>query len=315
VHEDGRPVADPEVLARIGELAIPPAWQDVWICTDPRGHLQATGLDAAGRKQYLYHPLWRERRDQEKFRKMERFARALPELRRRVAADLRGDGVSRETVLACAVRLLDVGLFRVGSEEYAENGGGLGLATLCKEHVRIRHGTLVFDYPAKSGVRRVHTVSDPRCVEVIGALRRRRGGGPSLLAYRSGRSWIDIRSDEINDYLKAHIGDDYSAKDFRTWNATVLAAATLAGDPRARAATAKTGRKRAINLAVKAVAEMLGNTPTVARNSYIDPRVFDRYRSGATIAPALAAIVQEEPGTAGERARARVERAVLDLIE
>jgi DNA topoisomerase IB len=290
----------------------------VWICTDPRGHLQATGFDAAGRKQYLYHPVWRERRDEEKFRKMERFARELPRLRRRVSADLRGPDTARPTVLACSVRMLDIGLFRVGSEQYADDGGGFGLATLCKEHVSLRGGALVFDYPGKAGVRRVHRIDDPRCVEVVSALRRRRSGGPGLLAYRAGRGWIDVRSDEINEYLKQQIGGEYSAKDFRTWNATVLAAAVVAGDGRAQAAASKTARRRAVNGAVRAVAEMLGNTPAVARSSYIDPRVFDRYASGATIEPALAEIAVGSAASgvaAREGLRERVERAVLELLE
>ena len=298
------------MLERVRSLAIPPAWQDVWICDDPFGHLQATGIDAAGRKQYLYHPVWREHRDRQKFRRMERFGELLPKLRRRIAADVDGEGLGHEQVLACAVRLLDVGLFRIGSEEYADDDGGIGLATLHKEHVSVSDGEAEFKYPAKAGVERAQTINDPVSLEVIRALRRRRSGGTQLLAYRQGRRWCPLRSEEINDYLKQLLGEEFSAKDFRTWNATVLAAVALASD--GQKPNSKSARKRAIDSSVKAVAELLGNTPAVARRSYIDPRVFDRYRSGWTIAPALKRIKRLDP--ADDRVRAKIERAVLDLL-
>jgi len=308
--DTGRPIAKPELLEHIRGLAIPPAWREVWICTDPFGHLQATGIDAAGRKQYLYHPLWREHRDRQKFRRMERFGSLLPKLRRRLAADLSDDDLGHTRVLACAVRLLDVGMFRIGSEQYADDDGGIGLATLHKEHVSLDAREAVFEYPAKGGVRRAQAIYDPLSVEVIRALRRRRGGGRQLLAYRSGRRWCPLRSEEINDYLKHQLGEEFSAKDFRTWNATVLAAVSLATD--GRDAGSKTARKRAIDRSVKAVAELLGNTPAVARRSYIDPRVFDRYQSRWTIAGALERIERLDP--ADDRVRAKIERAVLDLL-
>jgi DNA topoisomerase-1 len=310
VDESGNAIRDRDVLERVRSLAIPPAWQQVWICDDPFGHLQATGIDAAGRKQYLYHPRWREHRDRKKFRRMERFGKSLPKLRRRIAADLPGDGLGHEQVLACAVRLLDVGLFRIGSEQYADDDGGIGLATLHKEHVSVSDREARFIYPAKGGVQRTQTIRDPGSLEVIRALRRRRSGGPQLLAYRQGRRWSELRSEEINDYIKQWLGEDFSAKDFRTWNATVLAAVSLASE--GRETDSKTARKRAIDRSVKAVAELLGNTPTVARRSYIDPRVFDRYQSGWTIAPALHGIKRLDP--ADDRARANIERAVLDLL-
>jgi DNA topoisomerase-1 len=309
---DGERVADPATLQRIHALGIPPGWREVWICGDERGHLQATGIDAAGRKQYLYHPVWREQRDRQKFLEMEDFARALPRLRAAVEVDLRSPGLTRSRVLACAVRLLDLGLFRIGSEEYAEAGGGLGLATLRREHVRVQREQIVFDYPAKSGVRRHHAVSDPDCREVIGALRRRRGGPAELLAHRQGRRWCPVHSDEINDYLKQHVGERFSAKDFRTWNATVLAAAGLAA--RAASTTSATGRRRVVSAVVREVAASLGNTPAVARRSYIDPRVFDRYMSGWTIAQALRGEAMRLDA-AGDGRRRRLELAVLDLIE
>jgi DNA topoisomerase IB len=308
LDERGERVDDPETLARVAELAIPPAWQDVWICLDPFGHLQATGTDAAGRKQYLYHERWREQRDRKKFREMEAFARELPRLRRRIGKDLERSELDRARVLACAVRLLDVGLFRIGGEEYAEQGGGLGLATIRKEHVAFRNGSLVFDYPAKSGVRRVHQISDPDSRAVVSALKQRRGGGQELLAFKNGRRWCDLRSEDINDYIKAHLGDEFSAKDFRTWNATVLAAVNLAAT-QARSNT-KTGRKRVINACVRDVAEVLGNTPAVARRSYIDPRVFDRYLSGWTVRVSAVTALDD----VGDRRRRKLELAVLDLL-
>jgi DNA topoisomerase I len=342
LDQHGNPVTDEDTLVRIRELAIPPAWQDVWICSDPRGHLQATGTDGAGRKQYLYHSRWRERRDREKFERALRFAHRLPRLREQIHADLeQDDTLSRERVLACAARLLDRGLFRVGSEQYADEDGGYGLATIRREHVSFSNGSAVFDYPGKSGVRRVQAIDDPQTAEIVRVLRRRRPGKAeedALLAYRNGRRWVTVRSDDINEYLKAHIGEEFSAKDFRTWNATVMAAIALATDartgtakpqapkprapksqapnpqaPNPQAPPTKTSRKRHINAAVKEVAEVLGNTPAVARRSYIDPRVFDRYQAGATIAPTLKRL--KDPDLDDEKTRQLIERAVLRLLK
>ncbi len=305
----GERVEDAEVLARIRELGIPPAWTGVWICHDPNGHLQATGIDAAGRKQYRYHDAWRVRRDAEKFDDMTRFARALPALRERVEADLRvGEDPTRERVLAAAVRLLDRGFFRIGSESYAVSNESYGLATMLKRHVRIEDdGTMVFDYPAKSGKRRVQAVVDPLAIEVVTRLKRRRGGGDELLAYRNGRRWHDLRSPDINAYLKAATGDDFSAKDFRTWNATVLAAIALAVSGNA------SSRKASIARAVKETAHYLGNTPAVCRASYIDPRVFDAYRSGEVLDRAV--IERALEGDDLPIHHREMEEAVLELIE
>ncbi len=310
--ERGRPVKSRQVLERIRDLAVPPAWKDVWLCPDPLGHLQATGVDAAGRRQYLYHPRWRERRDREKFARMTSFAELLPPLRRRLVRVLRDDDEpTRERVLAGAVRLLDVGMFRVGGEQYADEDSGVGLATVRKAHVRVHDDNAVeFDYPGKGGIRRVQVIEDPATIELIRSLKRRRGGPEELLAYRERRRWHDLRSDDINEYLKEQLGEEFSSKDFRTWNATVMAAVTLAAD--GREATSKTARKRAINESVRAVSELLGNTPAVARRSYIDPRVFDRYLSGWTIAGVLERI--PELDVADDRVRTRVERAVIDLL-
>ena len=306
----GEPVSDPEVLARIRALGIPPAWKDVWICPIPTGHLQAVGTDAAGRRQYLYHEAWRTRRDQAKFDHMLEFAHALPGLRERAAEHLATDGLTRERVLACATRLLDRGFFRMGTEGYAEQNQTYGLATIQKRHVRLDGDLISFDYVSKSGKRRLASVLDPAVSEVVAQLKRRRGGGPDLLAYRRGRVRADVRSAEINAYTKQQTGGDFTAKDFRTWSATVLAAVALASSfPQARSGTA-----RAVSRAVKEVAHYLGNTPAVCRASYIDPRVVDRYRSGLTIAGALEQLGQvDEPGEPAHQGP--IEEAVLDLIE
>jgi DNA topoisomerase IB len=310
--DEGRKVDEPEVLTRIRELGIPPAWKEVWICPYPNGHLQAVGYDAAGRKQYRYHDQWRMRRDAEKFDDMVRFARALPQLREHVEADLRAsDKLTRERVLACAVRLLDRGFFRIGTEEYAVTNESYGLATMRKQHVSIgRDGTMVFDYPAKHGIRRVQAVVDPLATEIVGALKRRRGGGDELLAYKVGRTWCDLRSDDINAYLKQATGADFSAKDFRTWSATVIAALALSVSGPAQGS--KTSRKRAITRAIKETAYYLGNTPAVCRASYIDPRIFDASRGGLVLDQRLIAEAAE-PGALPNH-HPKIEAAVLDLL-
>jgi len=286
-------------MLRINELVIPPAWQDVWICPYPGGHIQATGVDARGRKQYLYHQKWRQRRDQEKFDSMLRFAKSLPAMREAVERDLASDPLSRDQVMACAVRLLDKGFFRIGSEDYAVENETYGLATMHKAHVTLLdEATLLFDYPAKHGKQRVQSVVDADVAAIVKKLKARRGGLPELLAYKEGRRWVDVRSPDINRYLKDSTGLEISAKDFRTWNATILAARGLSVS--GLKSDTKTGRKRAIVRAIKEVAHYLGNTPAVARASYIDPRVFDRFNDGLVIEPTVD--------------RDEIERAVLDLI-
>jgi DNA topoisomerase IB len=311
VDPDGERVDDVEVLRRINELVIPPAWENVWICPYPGGHIQATGVDQKGRKQYLYHPRWRARRDQAKFEDMVVFARALPALRERVDADRARADFSRDHVLALAVRLLDRGFFRIGSEDYAVTNESYGLATMKKRHVRVRDGVLYFDYPAKHGKRRIQAVVDPTLADDICTLKKRRGGGDELLAYRGQPSrgrWTDVKSADINAWLKDATGEDVSAKDFRTWGATVLAALGLAVSP---VPDTKTARRRAITRVVKEVAHYLGNTPAVARASYIDPRVFDRYTDGVTIAGVLPELGDDDDGTA---IQGEVEDAVLELV-
>jgi DNA topoisomerase-1 len=310
LDEGGERITDAPTMERLAELRVPPAWQDVWVCSDPMGHLQATGIDAAGRKQYLYHQRWRERRDQEKFDRTIEFARALPRVRRRVTADLERDGVERERVLAASVRLLDRGCFRIGGEGYAEQNGTYGLATMRRRHVSIHGDEIVFDYAAKGGQQRLQAVVDPELRPVIERLKRRRSG-LELLAYRNGRSWVDVRSEDINAYLKDAAGGDFSAKDFRTWNATLLAAVELAA--MGPVPETKGGRRRRINEAVDAVAEFLGNTPAVCRQSYIDPRVFDRYRDGETITPAARRVGSAEQ-VFDPKVQRSLERAVIRLL-
>ena len=311
LDENGERIDDEEVVERIRGLVIPPAWKDVWICPYPFGHIQAVGTDAAGRRQYLYHAQWRARRDQEKFDEMLRFARALPVIRRTAAKHLTQRGLTRERVLACSVRLLDRGFFRVGTEDYAEQNKTYGVATMQKRHVTLgSNGLLVFDYVAKSGKQRVQSVVDPPVYDVLKKLKKRRGGR-ELLAFKDGCSWVDVRSDHINEYIKAVAGEDFSAKDFRTWHGTVLAAVGLAVS--GGAAGSKTALERAISRTVKEVAYYLGNTPAVCRASYIDPRVFDRYRDGITIGGALDQLGDVDIGEPATRGA--IEEAVLDLLE
>jgi DNA topoisomerase I len=309
--EEGDRIDDPLVVDRIRSLGIPPAWSDVWICPVPNGHIQAIGTDAAGRKQYRYHDWWRARKDQEKFDRMVDFARGLPRVREVAAEHLELEGFPRERVLAGAVRLLDRGFFRIGGEEYAESGS-YGLATMLKEHVTLLpDDAILFDYVAKGGKERLQSIVDPAVYALVASLKRRRSGGPELLAYKNHR-WRDVRSSDINEYIKEITEGDFSAKDFRTWNGTVIAAVALAVS--GRAARSRTARKRAMSRAAQEVAHYLGNTPAVARSAYIDPRVFDRYAAGVTIGGAVDDFGDVEdfgaPSTQGP-----IEEAVLDLLE
>lgn len=282
----GRAVTDPETIARIEALVLPPAWEDVWICPIANGHIQATGVDARGRRQYRYHDRWRVMRDLAKHERILDFAEALPAARERIHTELSDRQLTRRRVLACAVRLLDLGFFRVGSEQYAEENQTYGLATIRREHVTVsRGGVITFDYTAKSGKHRVQAVADEQVVKVVTAMKRRRGGDEELLAWKDGGRWVDVKSHDINEHLRAVTGGDYTAKDFRTWNATVFAAVGLAVST--EAATSPTARKRAVTRVVKEVAQYLGNTPAVCRASYIDPRILDLYENGVTVAEEL----------------------------
>jgi DNA topoisomerase IB len=306
----GRTVRDAELRTRVAALAIPPAWTDVWICADERGHVQATGVDAAGRRQYRYHDAWHVQRARAKFADMEEFAARLPVLRERVGEDIAGDGAEPERILAAMTRLLDVGFFRIGCEDYAERNGTYGLATMLREHVVTDGDALVFDFPAKHGRRRVQQVVDPEVAEIVRMLRRRRGGGPELFAFKADGRWCDVKSGQLNAYLKDRSGHDASAKDFRTWGATVLCAVAL-GVAELAPAKRRATRKRLQVQAIAEVARYLGNTPAVARGSYIDPRVLDRHAAGDTIARALQDL--GDPPEAGP-VPASIEAAVLRLL-
>ncbi|MFP3712885.1 DNA topoisomerase IB [Puerhibacterium sp. TATVAM-FAB25] len=300
---DGAPLADDEAVARCKKLAVPPAWKDVWICRYPNGHIQAFGYDDAGRGQYLYHEAWTERRKRRKHDHVLDIGRRLPTARKLVSDDLALPGMPREKVLALAFRLLDLAYFRAGGEIYAKRNNSYGLATIRKEHARVRRdGSVHFRYPAKSGQVRDVVVDDPVVAELVATLRRRRGG-TDLLAWRTtapgGRAvWHDVTSNDVQQYVKERLGEDATPKDFRTWHATVLAARALAdaGAP----PPSQRARKRLVTGIVKDVSEELGNTPAVARASYIDPRLFDLWERGETIG--------------ATQSQERAEEAVLDLL-
>jgi DNA topoisomerase-1 len=298
-------VRDPETVERVEHLAIPPAWREVWICPHPNGHLQAVGTDAAGRKQYLYHEKWRTRRDRAKFDRMLSFGAHLPELRRKWRKDVRSGELDQPTVMAAAALMLDLGLFRIGGERYLTENGSYGLATLQRDHARVRGVSEVsFDYRAKSGVRRREIVQDADVAKVIAGLKRRRDPSRKLFAYKADGAWVPLRSPSINHYLQQTSGDHISAKDFRTWHATVLMATYLAG---AEPAGSERAIRHVLAQGYQTVSGALGNTPAVCRKSYVDPHVVDRYRDGRVI---------EVPATASSATalQARVEAAVLDLL-
>lgn len=278
LDEDRRPL-EPEQVERCKLLVIPPAWTEVWICSVDNGHLQAVGTDDAGRRQYIYHPDWRIRRDIEKYERMEGFAAAL--LRKRAASrrDLAGEEPTRDRVAATAFSLLDLGMFRIGSDRYVEENGSYGLTTLEKQHVHGSGRGMTFAYPAKSGQEVEVTVRDERVRTVLDELRRRRSGGDHLLAYKEDRRWHDLDAEDVNAYVKDLLGEHYSAKDFRTWRGTSIAALALARSDGSTTAR----RKKAVTAAVQDVAEHLGNTPAIARSSYVDPRVIDLFEDGVTV--------------------------------
>jgi DNA topoisomerase I len=291
-------------LDRCKKLVIPPAWTEVWICPIENGHLQAVGTDDAGRRQYLYHPDWRTRRDAEKFEHMERFARSLIRHRMTARRDL-GDDLDLTTVAAATFSLLDLGMFRIGSDRYTDEHGSYGLTTIEKDHVTRSGRGMTFHYTGKSGQEVDVTVRDDRVRAVLDGLLRRRGGGDSLLAYKAGGRWHDLDADDVNAYVKERLGEEFSAKDFRTWRGTVIAAHALALSD----ASSRTARKRSISAAMREVADHLGNTPAVARGSYVDPRVVDLFDDGITVAAGNRSIA---PGAAVSRT---LERQVLRLLK
>ncbi len=297
-----------EDAERCRALVIPPAWQEVWICPHPRGHLQAVGTDEAGRRQYIYHPAWVEQRAAEKYDRVLRFGRRLPRVRERVLTDLTLDEMSEAVGCAVAVRLLDLGYFRIGNDVYAEENGSFGLTTLERRHVRLVKGVLVFEFVGKSGIEHRIEVDDPSVAAPLDRMRRRRSASDQcLLAFQVERRWRSLTPDDVNGYLREVSGLDATAKDFRTWHATVIAAAALAEAPGADAT--KTARKRAVAAVMREVADYLGNTPTLARSAYVDPRVVDAYEEGRTIRAATRRSYDNP-----DQRQAALERAVLRLL-
>jgi DNA topoisomerase-1 len=286
----GAEVRDPETMRRIAALGIPPAWNHVWISADPLGHIQATGIDSRGRTQYRYHQVWREQRDAQKFAHMLRFADALPALRSATVRDLGSRHLDRDRVAAAAVRLIDRGLFRIGGEKYADLDHHYGATTVQKRDVTVTRDGVAFDYIAKEGKRRTITVTDEAVRSVVRALIRSDNGLDTLFGVEQGGTWRPLRSHEVSSYIAIHAGGHFTAKEFRTWNATVLMALLLANT---EPALSERGRKSAVSAGVRGVAEWLGDTPAVARSAYIDPRVIIRYESDGrlTAVPRLPAVL------------------------
>jgi DNA topoisomerase I len=273
----GAEITAAETLNRIRALGIPPAWENVWISPDPLGHIQATGVDSRGRTQYLYHRLWREQRDAQKFDHMLRFASALPGLRAATVGDLKRRGLNRDRVAAGAVRLIDLGLFRIGGEKYAELDHHYGATTLMKQHVRLTRDGILFDYIAKAGKHRTIVITDDVVRPTVRALTRTDNGHETLFCYERVDGWHLLRSQHVSNYIAARAGGHFTAKEFRTWNATVLMALVLANA--GQSPTSPQLRKRVVAASVREVARWLGDTPSVTRGSYIDPRLISRYES------------------------------------
>lgn len=281
---DGQVVTDRVVLQRIEDLVIPPAWKAVWICPYANGHIQAVGTDAAGRRQYLYHPQWQQDRSEEKFDRVLEMSAALSDWREHLAGDLGRRGLRRDRVLALALRLLDLGYFRAGGDQYAEENNSFGIATLQCEHVSVGAAGVEFDYPAKSGVRRTLMVEDLEVIRAVRALQRQRKSGERFLAYKNSADWVEVHADDLNLRFKEMVGEDYTVKDLRTWHGTELAAvAFVDADPPVDPKVVK----RVESAVMKEVSEGLGNTPAVARSAYVDPRVVRAYREGFTIESAV----------------------------
>jgi len=304
-----------EEVERVKALVIPPAWRNVWISPYPNAHLQAVGTDEAGRRQYLYHPAWRVKRDEAKFDRVIEMATELPDVRRRLRADLARADTSRDTVLSAAVRLVDLGCFRLGSDSYTVENGSYGLTTLERRHLRKKGDLREFDFVGKSGVEHHIRVDDPQVIAVLDKLTARRGPEDRLLATKVDGDWVPVQASDINDHIRDLFGLEVTAKDFRTWHATVHVATALGesvleeGAGRARPATTKAAKTKRVRAAVVSASELLGNTPTVCRSSYVDPRVVDLYENGTTIAPELAELPPDP-----DEARDRVDAAVIALL-
>ncbi len=295
-------------MDRIRSLAIPPAWKDVWICPYPNGHLQAMGTDDAGRRQYLYHDAWRESQDADKHDRVRRLARRLPAFRDAVDRDLCRKGLGRERVLAAALRMLDYGVFRTGNTEYAEEHGSRGAATLLRDDVHIPKGKVVFDFVAKGGVERVVELDDDPLVTAVSALKRARHGKPLLLVYRDRSGYREIDATMINERFQELVGDEFTVKDLRTWTATVHAAVDLA---QAEPPETKKAVHKAVKEMLAEVADHLGNTPAVARSSYVDPRVVTQYEQGRTIESTVRRVGED---LGDEDTRGALERSVTRLL-
>lgn len=297
-------VKSPSTLRRIGKLAIPPAYSDVWICRKANGHLQATGRDSKGRKQYRYHALWRKIRDEAKFDRLIAFSEELPKLRRKIAADLRRPGLDREKVVAAIVLLLQHSLIRIGNEEYTQSNGSYGLTTLRHRHVEVFGKHLEFNFRGKSG--RFHTVrlSDPRLARIV--RRCQELPGQSLFQYRNPAGEVErIGSHDVNAYLRASLGEAFSAKDFRTWVASVLAANYL---QRVRSDAASTNRVQRVKQAIEYVAQRLGNTPAICKKAYIHPGILSAHVKGTLRIPVGGRVI-------GLRSLSAAERAVQRLLK
>jgi DNA topoisomerase-1 len=275
VDEDGKTVKDEATLARIRALAIPPAWTSVWICPDPNGHIQAIGRDQKNRKQYRYHTEWRADRDARKYGRMAAFGRALPKLRKRVAVDLARRGLPREKVLAAVVSLLELTLIRVGNDEYAKQNKSFGLTTMRKRHLKLASGGAVFEFVGKSGKKHKTGFRDRRLARIVAACQELRGQRLFQYVDDEGHRRA-IESSDVNDYIRAACGDDFSAKDFRTWYGSLAALEALSLSPKPET---QTEAKRTLNTCVKAVAGLLGNTPAVCRAAYIHPKVLEAFEA------------------------------------
>jgi DNA topoisomerase-1 len=272
----GNPLKEPSQLARIKSLAIPPAWSDVWICPDADGHLQATGRDARGRKQYRYHKYWREMRDEAKYERMVGFAMQLSAIRARLEEDIRRPGLSREKVIATIIHLLDVTMIRIGNEEYAQANKSFGLTTLRNRHVTIEGAAIEFNFKGKSGIAHTIRITEPRLARIV--RRMRELPGQELFQYvDSEGARHSIGSADVNDYLKTITGENYTAKDFRTWSGTVqtVIALKVLGP-----SETVTEAKKKIRVAIEAAAKLLGNTPSICRKCYVHPAVLEAYASG-----------------------------------
>lgn len=304
-HRPSGELVDEATDQRIRELAIPPAWREVWICEDPAAHLLATGVDDAGRTQYLYHPRWREQRDREKFDRVLGLAPLLPRMRRRLRQDLRGHRLTRDRVAAAALWLLDTGRLRVGSAAYEEEHGSHGVTTLLAEHLHDRGEGVVLEFPAKGGQLASVEVADPDVVRTLRGLRRAGGRDGHLLRHREGGQWRDLGGAAVAERFTQIVGDGYTVKDLRTWAATVTAAESLA-----RSARAGEDDEDAVRTALEAAARSLGDTTTVARDSYVDPRVLDAHRAGRRVRPTRGAPLEHS-----DAVRRRVERDLVALLD